>query len=102
MCQTSVFMGRRQRRRAQINADILIINKINLRRSAYSAPSASGNINLTHPLLDIFWGGQSRALPLRVSGYLYSFTAITSISTKPFFGNVLTATAERAGKVSSN
>ncbi len=23
MCQTSVFMGRRQRRRAQINADII-------------------------------------------------------------------------------
>ena len=38
-------MGRRQRRRAQINADILIINKINLRPSAYSA---SGNVNLTH------------------------------------------------------
>ncbi len=32
----------------------------------------------------------------------YSFTAITSISTKPFFGNVLTATAERAGNVPSN
>ena len=32
----------------------------------------------------------------------YSFTAITSISTRPFFGKVLTATAERAGKVPSN
>ena len=42
-------MGRRQRRRAQTDADILIINKINLRLSAYSASSASGNINLTHP-----------------------------------------------------
>ena len=69
VCQISVFMGRR---RAQINADILIINKINLRPSAYSAPSASGNINLTHPLLDIFWGGQSRALPLRNDNHLYN------------------------------
>ena len=50
MCQISVFMGRRQRRRAQTDADILIINKINLRLSAYSASSASGNITLTHPL----------------------------------------------------
>ena len=41
-------MGRRQRRRAQTDADILIINKINLRPSAYSASSASGNVNLTH------------------------------------------------------
>ena len=41
-------MGRRQRRRAQINTDILIINKINLRSSAHSASSASGNVNLTH------------------------------------------------------
>ena len=42
-------MGRRQRRRAQTDADILIINKINLRLSAYSASSASGNVNSTHP-----------------------------------------------------
>ena len=49
VCQISVFMGRRQRRRAQTDADILIISKINLRPSAYSASSASSNINLTHP-----------------------------------------------------
>ena len=33
----------------QTNADILIINKINLRPSAYSALSASSDIKLTHP-----------------------------------------------------
>ena len=38
----------------------------------------------------------------KVIPYDYSFTAITSISTKPFFGSVLTATAERAGNAPSN
>lgn len=37
-----------------------------------------------------------------VKSYDYSFTAITSTSTKPFFGSVLTATAERAGNAPSN
>ncbi|MDC7149877.1 hypothetical protein PQG89_10625, partial [Parabacteroides johnsonii] len=49
----------------QTNADILIINKINLRLSAYSASSASGNVNSTHP-------------PMRqtdVSGYDYRTNA---------------------------
>ena len=58
-------MGRRQRRRAQTDADILIINKINLRLSAYSASSASGNVISTHP-------------PMRqtdVSGYDYRTNA---------------------------
>ena len=58
-------MGRRQRRRAQTDADILIINKINLRLSAYSTSSASGNVNSTHP-------------PMRqtdVSGYDYRTNA---------------------------
>ena len=41
VCQISVFMGRRQPRRAQINADI-----INYQQNK----SASGNITLTHPL----------------------------------------------------
>ena len=59
VCQISVFMGRRQRRRAQINADILIINKINLRPSVCSASSASSDIKLTHPpriiVTDVFY-----------------------------------------------
>ena len=38
-------MGRRQRRRAQI---LLIISKINLRPSVYSASSASSDIKLAH------------------------------------------------------
>ena len=52
----TVFMGRRQRRRAQI---LLIISKINLRPSVYSASSASSDIKLTHPLriivTDVFY-----------------------------------------------
>ncbi|OUO07221.1 hypothetical protein B5F96_00685 [Parabacteroides johnsonii] len=48
VCQIDIT-GRRQRRRAQTDADILIISKINLRPSVYSASSASGNINLTPP-----------------------------------------------------
>lgn len=46
VCQISVFMECRQRRRVQI---LLIIDKINLCPSVYSESSASGNINLTHP-----------------------------------------------------
>ncbi len=46
-------MGRRQRRRAQI---LLIISKINLRPSVYSA---SSDIKLTHPpriiVTDVFY-----------------------------------------------
>lgn len=43
VCQISVFMECRQRRRVQI---LLIIDKINLCPSVYSESSASGNINL--------------------------------------------------------
>lgn len=46
VCQISVFMECRQRRRVQI---LLTIDKINLCPSVYSESSASGNINLTHP-----------------------------------------------------
>ena len=42
VCQISVFMECRQRRRVQI---LLIIDKINLCPSVYSESSASGNIN---------------------------------------------------------
>ena len=52
----TVFMGRRQRRRAQI---LLIISKINLRSSVCSASSASSDIKLTHPpriiVTDVFY-----------------------------------------------
>ena len=50
VCQISVFMGRRQRRRAQINADI-----INYQQNK----SASNDIKLTHPpriiVTDVFY-----------------------------------------------
>lgn len=49
VCQISVFMGSRQRRQAQINTDIINYQQINLRLSAYSASSASGNVNLKQP-----------------------------------------------------
>ena len=50
VCQISVFMECRQRRRVQI---LLIIDKINLCPSVYSESSASGNINLTHPHMTV-------------------------------------------------
>ena len=52
VCQISVFMECRQRRRVQI---LLIIDKINLCPSVYSESSASGNINLTQPRLFIYY-----------------------------------------------
>ena len=51
VCQISVFMECRQRRRVQI---LLTIDKINLCPSVYSESSASGNINLTQPRLFIY------------------------------------------------
>ena len=48
VCQISVFMGRKQRRRAQINADIINYQQNNLRLSVYSASSASSDIKLAH------------------------------------------------------
>ena len=75
VCRISVFMGRRQRRRAQI---LLIISKINLRPSVCSASSASSDIKLTHPL-------QTTCLPSRRPAKAFQATCLSPrIATRAF------------------
>ena len=50
VCQISVSWDADNPEERKLTQILLIISKINLRPSAYSASSASGNITLTHPL----------------------------------------------------
>ena len=55
VCQISVSWDADNPEERKLTQILLIISKINLRPSAYSASSASGNINLTHLLRDNYF-----------------------------------------------